>query len=45
MELKNIKFLRDPSDSKFIIENVEGKRIVIVGSSFIGMKILYYYIE
>jgi hypothetical protein len=36
MNSSNIRFLRDPLDANWIINNVDGKRVVIVGSSFIG---------
>jgi len=39
MDLGNIFPLRDPADANHIIENVEGKRVVIVGTSFIGMEV------
>jgi len=39
MDLKNIYCLRDPQDANFINSNVEGKNVVIVGSSFIGMEV------
>lgn len=38
MDLKSIYQLRNPEDSLGIIHNVDGKRVVIVGTSFIGME-------
>lgn len=37
--LKNIYPLRDPEDAQAINERVENARVVVVGSSFIGMEI------
>jgi len=39
MNLRNIFMLRDPMDSSGIHNAVEGKRVIIVGSSFIGMEV------
>jgi NAD(P)H-nitrite reductase large subunit len=39
MDAKNIFFLRDPADANNINTSYEGKRIVVVGSSFIGMEV------
>lgn len=39
MDSSNIRFVRDPLDANWIINNVEGKKVVIVGSSFIGMEV------
>jgi len=38
-DLANIFVLREPSDAKIINDNFEGKRVVIIGSSFIGMEV------
>lgn len=38
MDLQNIFQLRVPEDSRSIINNIEGKKVVIVGTSFIGME-------
>ncbi|XP_025093063.1 apoptosis-inducing factor 3-like isoform X2 [Pomacea canaliculata] len=38
-DLKNICVLRTPEDANYIAANSEGKNVVIIGSSFIGLEV------
>ncbi|BFZ18859.1 hypothetical protein BsWGS_21898 [Bradybaena similaris] len=38
-DLKNVYLLRTPKDANAIAENSQGKNVVIIGSSFIGMEV------
>ncbi|KAH9524284.1 Apoptosis-inducing factor 3 [Bulinus truncatus] len=38
-DLKNVYSLRTPQDANSIAENAQGKNVVIMGSSFIGMEV------
>ncbi|CAG5129586.1 unnamed protein product [Candidula unifasciata] len=38
-DLKNVYMLRTPKDANAIAENSQGKNVVIIGSSFIGMEV------
>ena len=41
-DLENVFTLRTPDDANKIAENIAGKNVVIVGSSFIGECILVH---
>lgn len=38
-DLQNVCILRTPDDANFIAEKAAGKKVVIIGSSFIGMEV------
>nr|XP_006821120.1 PREDICTED: apoptosis-inducing factor 3-like [Saccoglossus kowalevskii] len=38
-DLKNVCLLRTPDDANFIADHAKGKKVVIVGTSFIGMEV------
>ncbi|CAL1545244.1 unnamed protein product [Lymnaea stagnalis] len=41
-DLKNVYSLRTPNDANAIAENAQGKNVVIMGSSFIGLEVANY---
>ncbi|RXG50774.1 Apoptosis-inducing factor 3 [Armadillidium vulgare] len=44
-QLKNVFFLRTPEDANSIVNNAKGKKVVIIGSSFIGMEAASYLVS
>ncbi|KAI8507482.1 Apoptosis-inducing factor 3 [Branchiostoma belcheri] len=44
-DLQNVCLLRSPTDGNYISEQGRGKKVVIVGTSFIGMEVAAYFAE